>query len=631
MKQKQILVLIITFLLLISLCALWSLDEEKIGKSAIKLFRQDASEVSEYKIFDGEKYIGKLASDGYLMWVRKTGIMEMTLKGSVTFPTIELITEANKMYEITLLDDRYTTNLFKMQEEDLKKAYGNRSEYLIIYIFAGLLAFIALILVWKSFFSSLKIKKLLVSGADSMKNNESEKAILMFTKAIKIQKKNPEAWQQLEKAYRRIGDYKNAELCKKKAIGLLIGSNIRKPSGNLPDVNIDRFELIKVLNEKGMNIDDINIVRTLDSGYSGAKVILAEIIFKEDNSINFGVIKIDPGKSENELFREAEGYKALSASWNDTAKEHIPQNSIFIKSSKILSGKREMNLLLSSYADEKNTINVGTFREGLKNNFRKYLPCFTEVKRFYEKQYDLITNNKFLPAIEHLKNILDYKFDKIKAFSWEDLGIETDKRFVNINGKLYPNIVYFLSQKNAWNPEGFNCNYSTIHGDLNLDNIIIKSDMNFVLIDFEKTRETVFLYDLAFMITWAMQVFISEASQDKENIIEFSEQIISFIKNPDLTLGSPASIANFTKIISEIYPFEKDFGQNSMKAFLLSLLSAAILRSFYEFRDYKNKRSMQNKRNGMFFYAFACMLSDNSDFIKRGKIITKDAFDLPEK
>ena len=67
-----------------------------------------------------------------------------------------------------------------------------------------------------------------------------------------------------------------------------------------------------------------------------------------------------------------------------------------------------------------------------------------------------------------------------------------------------------------------------------------------------------------------------------------------------------------------------------MKAFLLSLLSAALLRSFYEFRDYKRKLSMQNKRNGMFFYAFACMLSDNSDFIKRGKIITKDAFDLPE-
>ena len=631
MKQKQILVLLITFSLLISICALWSQNEEKIGKSAVKIFRQDTSEVSKYKIFDGEKYIGKLSSDGYLMWVREAGKMEMTLEGNAAFPTIELITEAETMYEITLKTDRYATHMFKMKEEDLKKTLRDRSKYFIIYLSAGLLAFIALILVWKSFFISRRIRKLLFSGAESMENNELEEAIIMFTKAIKFQKKNPEAWQQLEIAYHKLGDFYNAELCKKKAIGLLTGSNTQKPSENLPEVNIDRYELIKALNEKGMNIDNINIVRTLDSGYSGAKVILAEIIFKDDNSINFGVIKIDPGKSENELFREAEGYKALSASWNDTAKIHIPQNSIFIKSSKILSGKREMNLLLSSYADENNTKNVVTLREGLNNNFRKYLPCFTEIKRFYEKQFDQISNNKFLPAIEHLKNILDDKFEKIVGFSWEDFGIQTDKKFVNIGGKLHPNVIHFLSQKNAWNPEGFSCNYSTIHGDLNLDNIIIKSDMNFVLIDFEKTRETVFLYDLAFMITWTMQIFISEASQDKENIINFSEQIISFIKNPDLTLGSPASIANFTKIISEIYPFEKDLGQNSQKAFLLSLLSAALLRSFYEFRDYKRKRSIQNKRNGMFFYAFACMLSDNTDFIKRGKIATKDAFDLPEK
>ncbi len=627
MKHKLILLLIFIF----SFCALWSQNYENIGKSAIKLFRKDNSGVKEYKIFDGEKYIGKLASDGYLMWVRKAGKMELMLEANTAFPTIELITEANNMYEITLKPDRYSTNMFKMQDEELQESFGEKSKYLNIYLSAGLLALIALFLVWKSFFVSFKIRKLLISGAESMENDEFEKAILNFSKAIKIQKKNPEAWQQLEKAYHKLGDFENAELCKRKAIELLADSNVPESFGNLTEINIDREELLKALNEKGMNLANINIVRSLDSGYSGAKVILTEIIFKADNSINFGVLKIDPGKSENELFREAEGYKALSASWNGSIQQYIPQSSIFLRNSKILYDEKEMNLLLSSFADEKSTKDVVTLREGLKNDFRKYLPCFTEIKTFYEKQFDQISNNKFLPAIEHLKHILEYNFDKIKTFSWDDFGIQTDKKFINLEGKLYPNVIYFLSQEKDWNQEGFSCNYSTIHGDLNLDNIIIKSDLNFVLIDFEKTRETVFLYDLSFMITWIMQIFISEASQDEDNILEFTEQIISFFKNPDLTLGSPASLANFTKIIREIYPFEKKFGQNSQKAFLLSLLSAALLRSFYEFRDFKRTRSLQNKRNGMFFYVFACMLSDNHDFIKKGKIATKDAYDLPEK
>jgi len=627
MKQKLILLLIFIFLV----CASWSQKEDNIGRSAIKLFRKDNFEVKEYRIFDGEKYIGKLASDGYLVWVRKAGKMELILETNASFPTIELITEPNNMYEITLLEDRYSTNMYKMQEEDLQGSTGYKSKYLKFYLSAGVLALIAIFLVWKSFLVSIRIRKLLNSGAEAMENDEFETAILFFSKAIKIQKKIPEIWQQLEKAYHKFGDFENAELCRKKTAELLAGSNVPESLGKLGDVNIDRDELIKALDENGLNLISVNIVRSLDSGYSGAKVILSELIFKEDNSISFGVIKIDPGKSENELFREAEGYKALSASWNESIHQHIPQNSIFLKNSKILSDKRKMNLLLSSFADEKNTKDVVTLREGVKIDFRKYLPCFQEIKKFYENQFDAISNNKFLPAIEHLKQILEYNFAKIKTFGWDEFNLQTDKKFINLEGKLYPNIIYFLLHEKDWNQEGFSCNYSTIHGDLNLDNIIIKSDLDFVLIDFEKTRESVFLFDLSFMITWLMQIFISEASQGKDNAIDFSEQVISFIKNPEFTLGSPASLANFTKIIREIYPFEKKFGQNSLKTFLLSLLSASMLRSFYEFRDFKRTRSLQNKRNGMFFYTFACLLSDNPDFIKQGKIITKDAFDLPDK
>jgi len=627
MKQKLILILIFTF----SFCALCSQNEENKGRSAIKIFRKDNTEINEYKVYDGDKYIGKLASDGYLVWVRQAGKMELILEANASFPTIELITEANNMYEITLLEDRYSTNMFKMQEEDLQGSTGYKSKYLKFYLSAGVLALIAIFLVWRSFFVSIRIRKLLSNGAEAMENDEFETAILFFSKAIKIQKKNPEGWQQLERAYHKFGDFENAELCRKKNAEILAGSHVPESFDKLTDVDIDRDELIKALDENGLNLISVNIVRSLDSGYSGAKVTLAELIFKEDNSINFGVIKMDPGKSENELFREAEGYKALSASWNGSIGQHIPQNSIFLKDSKILTDRRKMNLLLSSFADEKNTKDVVTLREGLKIDFRTYLPCFHEIKKFYENQFDAISNNKFLPAIEHLKQILEYSFAKIKTFGWDEFDLQTDKKFINLEGKLYPNVIYFLLHEKDWNQEGFSCNYSTIHGDLNLDNIIIKSDLDFVLIDFEKTRETVFLFDLSFMLTWVMQIFVSEAVQGKDNAIDFSEQIISFLKNPGLTLGSPASLANFTKIMKEIYPFEKKFSQNSLKAFLLSLLSASLLRSFYELRDFKRTRSEQNKRNGMFFYAFACLLSDNPDFIKQGKIITKDAFDLPEK
>ena len=627
MKRKHLLIIFLTCSLLISICVLWAENDDNTGRSAIKIFREDNSDIKRYKVYDGERYIGKLNIDGYLLWTRQAGEAKIKLEQCFAFPTIEMITESNTMYEIVLMDDRYATAIYEIEIDEIKE-----QPWYFIYIFAGIviLAIVLPVLIWRKIFRDIKVKQLISSGTISLENNDFEKAIFVLTKAVKVRKKNPEAWQQLEKAYRRIGNYENAELCKKKAIGLLTGTKINRTSAELPEVNIDRYELIKALNEKGLNVDNINIVRNLDSGYSGAKVILTEILIKDRNTVNFGVIKIDPGKSENELFREAEGYKALSASWNDIVTKHIPQNSIFIKSSKILSGKQEMNLLLSSFADEKNTKNVVTLREGLQNNFRKYLPCFLDIKSFYEAQFNKISNNKFLTVSEHLKNILAFKFDKIMDFPWNDFGIPTDKKFVNIGGKLYPNIIHYLGDDKMWNSDGFSCKYSTIHGDLNLDNIIIKSDMNFVLIDFEKTRESVFLYDLAFMISWIMQIFVSEAyqNQNNENLIDFSEQIISFIKNPKSTLGSPAFAENSVKILKEVYPFEKDFEQNSLKAFMLSLLSATILRAFYELRDSKKKRSKQNKQNGVFFYSFACMLADNPDFVKRGKIAAKDAFDL---
>ena len=603
--------------------------EDAAGKSAVKLFRQDSSEVKKYKVSDGDKYIGKLSNDGYLLWTTESGETKITLEQCPAFPTIELVTEPNTMYEILLMDDKYATAIYEIEIDDVKER-----PWYFVYIFAGVVfvSVLLLTIIWLRMFSIFRVKNLTKTARILLENREYKQALENLNKALVKCKKSTEIWQLAERAYIGLNDFRNSEICRDKLSELLKGKPEKQlTNAVIRELKIDRYELIKALNDQGWDIDNINFVRTLNSGYSGARVILAEIIKAKNKAVNFGVIKIDPGKSENELLREAEGYKALSGEWNESLKKHIPQSSIFLKEMKLLKGKSTQNMLISSFADENSTKDVVTLREGLTENFSKYLPCVSAIKKFYEAQFRAADSTKFHTAKEHSEHILNNKLNKIINFEWENIGVQTDKKLVNIGGKLYPNIIYILKNNaGMWNKEGFSCKYSTIHGDLNLENIIIKSDMNFVLIDFEKTRETVFLYDIAFLTTWMMQIFVSEPAKDAnpDVLTKFSEQIISFLRNSNTTIETPAFADNFRQILCCIYPFDKQPEQNEMKAFLLSLISASILRSFYELRDYKDSKSGLSKKNGIFFYAFACMLADNTDFVEPTKPSTKDAYDL---
>jgi len=230
--------------------------------------------------------------------------------------------------------------------------------------------------------------------------------------------------------------------------------------------------------------------------------------------------------------------------------------------------------------------------------------------------------------------MLEFKTDDILKFKWERMQIQKEKQFINIEGKLFPNIIFYLENPDFWTKDGFSTFYFIVHGDLNLDNIIFKSDRNFVLIDFEKVRETVIHFDLTFLICWFAQVFMLETSAEKDwnSILNFIPQIISYLKNPPEEINSQPATENFKQILAEIYPFKRNLDENSKKSFHLSLTAASLLRSFYEMRDFERSslKNLKNKKNGLFFYALACQLLADLDFIMIKNASTKDAFDLPE-
>ncbi len=418
---------------------------------------------------------------------------------------------------------------------------------------------------------------------------------------------------------------------------IIIYFMLKKRKENTPRLfssKINLSHLTKLLNKENLAVEKINVIRKLQQGYSGSRIFLAEIFYKNIQTTNFAVIKVESkNQHKNDLAREILGYKAILEFWVSEIKEHLPQNSFLFPN--IINNRKMSNLLFSSFADEQNTKNVETLREGLTTQFDTYSQHFENIKQLYQIQFQNFdnTNKEFQIPFTHFSNILEFKMKKITKFAWHDFEIDKTKKSININGKLFPNIIYYLNKGvKLWNDTAFSIFYFTIHGDLNLDNIIIKSDGKFVLIDFEKARKNVFSFDFAFLLTWSAQTLMIENSKNKDwkSLLNFIPQIVNYIKNPRKKLDSFPEVTNFKNILQKLYPLKKDISQNSVKAFQLSLMAATLLRAFYEFRDYsKSSKNIQNKKNGLFFYALACQLLDNPDFIINTEVSTKDAFDLP--
>jgi len=632
MKKKYLRKIII--ILLISFCYLSG--AEPVRYSIIKLQRKDPDISIKYRIFDNQKFVGEISNKEFLSWKRNPGLMEILIEREEGLKQIEINVKSGKIYEIELFSNGYSSNILDLKE-DLVEQPKRRN--LLDFLIPFVIFFAVLFSILMRYFQQNRLKKLLNLGKELSKKEKYEQAIEIFQKLIKIKTNNLQAWQELEIVFLKKQEFDKAYSCRKKIKDLLENSKIEKMDiSKIKESDINLSLLLKLLKKENHEIEKINIIRILKQGFSGSSVFLAEVIKKEETTTNFAVLKIDKNDlreiQKSNLQRESSGFAALKQNWNEEIGQHLPQEILLFSELDLVTNKR--SLLFSTFAEEKNTQNVMTLREGLQKKYSYYFTEISKIRDFYEKQFYSIPNNKkhFLKPLEHLRNILEFKLDDLIKFNWEKAQIFKEKQFINIDGRLFPNVICYLSKNNLWNNDGFSTFYFLVHGDFNLDNIIFKSDKNFVLIDFEKVRETVFHFDLSFLICWFAQVFMLETSSDKNwnSIFKFIPQIVSYLRNPELKIETLPATENFKQILSEIYPFKKRFDENSRKSFLLSLITASLLRSFYELRDFERSffKDSTNKMNGLYFYALACQLLDDPDFIKKKSASTKDAFDLQE-
>ncbi len=626
-KIKVIIILLVSFNFLSG--------AEPVRHSIIKLQRKDTYFSEKYRIFDNQKFVGEISNKEFLNWKRNPGMMEILIEREKGLKRIEIKVDAGKIYEIEIYPNKYSSSIFALKEGIVEKPKRNLLEYLVPFV----IFLVILISILTLYFHKKRIEKLLILGKDFTKKEEYEQALEIFQKLVKIKANHLAAWQELEIVYLKKQEFDKAYSCRKKIRELLENAKFEKKDfSEIRVSDIDLSLLVKLLKIEIPEIEKINIVRSLKQGFSGSSVFLAEVIQKEDATTNFAVLKIDKNDAKeilkSNLQRESAGFAALKQNRIEEIEQHLPQRILLFTESELVSNNR--SLLFSTFAGEKNTQNVMTLRESLQKKYNLYFPEISRIRDFYEKQFFSIPNNKkrFLKPVEHLKNMLEFKTDDILKFKWERMQIQKEKQFINIEGKLFPNIIFYLENPDFWTKDGFSTFYFIVHGDLNLDNIIFKSDRNFVLIDFEKVRETVIHFDLTFLICWFAQVFMLETSAEKDwnSILNFIPQIISYLKNPPEEINSQPATENFKQILAEIYPFKRNLDENSKKSFHLSLTAASLLRSFYEMRDFERSslKNLKNKKNGLFFYALACQLLADLDFIMIKNASTKDAFDLPE-
>lgn len=606
--------------------------DDILQKSMIKLQRKDSNISAKYDIYDNRKFVGEISSDGILNWTRNPGYMQIHIKDKEGLSNIEMNIEPGKLYEIVFSDNSFEWEDSHIREAD-KQPDSNR---IIVFSILGVI-FLLLMISLIQILKNLKLNRALSFGIKLIETGEYQKAIEIFLKIIRNYPAHLEAMKQLEIAYVKSEELEKAFQIRKKIVAIFKEKKLYDqfaPGFTSAEINIPL--MIECLNKNDFPVEKINIIRPLKKGFSGFPVYLTEVFFKDDSTTNFAVIKTEtgkPGNFQNELQREFSGSKMFRKNWNKY--ENLPSKTLLLSEPELLIGASEANVLLSSFAEKEQTKNVFTLREGLNTKFTFYLPVISRIKNFYEEKFYSLKseNKKFLTPFEHLNNILDSKLEKIEKFDWEGFGIEKAKQFINIDGRLFPNILYYLfSGSEKFNQSAFSTFYYPIHGDMNLENIIIKSDGEFVLIDFDKTRESVFFYDLTFFICWTVQIFLLENSENEswELLLNLIPELIEFTGNPERNLDLTPNANNFSRILENIYPFRKKFSQNSLNGFLLCLCASSLLRSFYELRDCnKNDRNQKNRKNGIFFYALACRLFDNEDFLTKTKSTTKEAFDLP--
>lgn len=136
----------------------------------------------------------------------------------------------------------------------------------------------------------------------------------------------------------------------------------------------------------------------------------------------------------------------------------------------------------------------------------------------------------------------------------KELGADTNSAVLSFHGKLFPNPLVYLYNKNLWKEETMYVKHSHSHGDYHGNNIIVtdKNKSGISIIDFAELKQhTNLFYDYRYLeLHLLLDCFPLESSDNQDKWMEIGSYVTrDLMKELQQPLDIPDGIAPFDKIL----------------------------------------------------------------------------------
>lgn len=385
--------------------------------------------------------------------------------------------------------------------------------------------------------------------------------------------------------------------------------------------------------ELGIEVERIDRAKVLTGGLSGAQ-ICAVYIHDAQGKVHLAVLKVS--EKEQDLVADVDGARLLKGSWLGC---FTPQ---FVCCVSVGEGR---SCAVSAFAGG-NTTSVGSLLDAMREDqdaARKMLRRVVDVyvqQMLQPRQRKTLSHHALMKAM--LTPDLLKKFDD---FDWSGAGINPNVGHVLVVDRLCPNPLFTLSRPEIWKDTfPISIAWEPLHGDLNADNLFLPKHDDFVLIDFEKARIGLPLYDVAFLLMWLVQKMHLDKKSADHSAMELAKRLARAFKDP-ASYCPTDDTASVDAAVKEILLPLSTLADRANKAKItgpewlhtsaaLALATASLARSFYELRsaeraseDPCQSRSV-HRRNGLFYYAISSLFIDLADTVSSEKAGYED-FTLP--
>ncbi|MDM5201084.1 EAL domain-containing protein [Fictibacillus enclensis] len=282
--------------------------------------------------------------------------------------------------------------------------------------------------------------------------------------------------------------------------------------------------------------------------------------------------KINTGKSGAEIYlvqyikKIEKKRRRVPALVKITSMEEGEREEAAYKMALLLASKADMNHYIPSVLDIKTFEN----QHAVMYEFAGAAESFT-INEAVEKQMAVDYSGIINEALNFIngwgvekKEILspyDHMIETLGTKRWEtlfhpikELGADTNSAVLSFHGKLFPNPLVYLYNKNLWKEETMYVKHSHSHGDYHGNNIIVtdKNKSGISIIDFAELKQhTNLFYDYRYLeLHLLLDCFPLESSDNQDKWMEIGSYVTrDLMKELQQPLDIPDGIAPFDKIL----------------------------------------------------------------------------------